>query len=270
MDIQVVLPDESTAMTPETLIALGVMAEQLGFHTAWLPDHLLPPEDYGDTYGGVYEPLITLAYLAARTSAIRLGTSVLVVPMRNPFVLAKQVATLDRLSGGRLTLGVGIGWNTTEFTAVGADFRTRGARTDEAIALLRHLFGNAGPFDGRFHQFGAGVFAPQPLRDVPITVGGTSDRALQRVATLADEWQGLGLSPAEFAAKVADIRSRTDRPIRVGTRIEWRGDPAALERAVAEAHGFAAAGADALAVWFGPVEGTADRMTQFMAAVTAR
>ncbi|HEY6740166.1 MAG TPA: LLM class flavin-dependent oxidoreductase, partial [Actinopolymorphaceae bacterium] len=149
MDLEVVLPDESAAMPAEQLVELGVTAERLGFRTAWLPDHLLPPGEYGTTYGGVYEPLVTLAYLAARTRTIRLGTSVLVLPMRNPFVVAKQAATIDRLSDGRLTLGVGIGWDRTEFDAVNADFRTRGARTDEAIALLRHLFGGGGPFAGR-------------------------------------------------------------------------------------------------------------------------
>jgi alkanesulfonate monooxygenase SsuD/methylene tetrahydromethanopterin reductase-like flavin-dependent oxidoreductase (luciferase family) len=164
-DLQVVLPDESPSMTPETLVELGVAAERLGYHTAWLPDHLLPPGEYGEVYGGVYEPLVALAYLAARTSTIRLGTSVLVLPMRSPYVVAKQVATLDRLSGGRVTLCVGIGWDRAEFAAVGADFATRGTRTDESIGLLPRLFRNEVP---------AGVFTPMPGHDIPIMVCGTS------------------------------------------------------------------------------------------------
>jgi probable F420-dependent oxidoreductase len=265
MDLQVVLPDESAELEPGTLIGLGESAERLGYHTAWLPDHVLPPAPYGATYGGVYEPLVTLSHLAARTSMLRLGTSVLVLPMRNPFVVAKQVATLDRLSGGRMTLGVGAGWDRTEFAAIGADFRTRGARTDEGIALLRHLFRGGGPFTGRFHGFDTGVFAPDPGREIPIMVGGTSERALHRAAELADEWQGLGLSPEQFGRRVARLRELTDRPMRVGTRIEWRGGRSELARTVDEAHGLAEAGADAVAVWFGAAAGAEDRMAELAA-----
>jgi probable F420-dependent oxidoreductase len=265
-DLEVVLPDESPAMEPATLVALAEAAERLGYRTAYLPDHLLPPEPYGDTYGGVYEPLVTLAHLAARTSTIRLGTSVLVLPMRNPFVVAKQVATLDRLSGGRAVLGVGTGWDRVEFAAVGADFPGRGARTDEGIALLRHLFAGSGPFDGRFHQFDAGVFAPLPRRPVPIMVGGTSGRALRRAAELADEWQGVNLTPAEFARCAERLRELTDRPLRLGTRLSWRGGRAEFARTVDDARAIAEAGADAVAVWFGVAEGAADRMAEFAAA----
>lgn len=263
MDLEVVLPDEAPSMAPETLIELGITAERLGYRAAWLPDHLLPPGEYGDTYGGVYEPLVTLAYLAAVTTTIRLGTSVLVLPMRNPFVVAKQAATLDRLSGGRLTLGIGIGWNETEFAAVGADFATRGPRTDEEIALLRHLFRGGGAFTGKYHSYAEGVFAPLPGRDIPIMVGGTSERALRRVAELGDEWQGFALDPAGFATAVARIRELTNRPVRVGTRIEWRGGTAELEQALASTAAFAEAGADAVAVHFGAAEGAAEHMAQF-------
>lgn len=248
-------------MAPETLIELGVTAERLGYRAAWLPDHLLPPGEYGDTYGGVYEPLVTLTYLAAVTSTIRLGTSVLVLPMRNPFVVAKQAATLDRLSGGRLTLGIGIGWNETEFAAVGADFATRGPRTDEAITLLRHLFRGGGAFVGKYHSYAEGVFAPLPGRDIPIMVGGLSDRALRRVAELGDEWQGFGIGPAEFTTAVVRIRELTDRPVRVGTRIEWRGGD--IEPALTVTRDLAAAGADAVAVHFGAADGAAERMAAF-------
>lgn len=263
------LPDESPDMRPETLVALAVTAEELGYRTAYLPDHLLPPAPYGDTYGGVYEPLVTLAHLAARTSTIRLGTSVLVLPLRSPFVVAKQVATLDRLSGGRVVLGVGIGWDRAEFTAVGADFATRGARTDEDIALLRHLFRDGGAFRGRFHRVEQGVFAPLPERPVPIMVGGTSGPALRRAAALADEWQGVGLGPADFARCTASLRELTDRRLRLGTRLAWRGGRAELAATVDDAHALAAAGADAVAVWFGAADGAGERMAEFAAALRA-
>ncbi|QWF82513.1 TIGR03619 family F420-dependent LLM class oxidoreductase [Amycolatopsis sp. CA-230715] len=256
MRIQAVLPDESSTMDPQEPVRLAVLAEELGYETVWLPDHVLPPAEYGEVYGGVYEPLVTLSYVAAKTSRIRLGTSVLVLPLRNPFVLAKQVATVDRLSGGRVTLGVGIGWDATEFANVGAEFATRGARTDEGIRLLRHLFGGGGPFSGRFHSYTEGVFEPRPTGKVPIMVGGTSKFALRRAVSLADEWQGVGLTPAEFAEHAAAL-STSD--VSAGTRIDWRGG----QETAALAAEFARAGADSLAIHFGAHTDYAARLTDF-------
>lgn len=261
MKLQVVLPNESAEMEPERPAQIATAAEKLGFHTAWLPDHLLPPEEYGETYGGVYEPLVTLAHIAGTTSTIRLGTSVLVLPLREPFLVAKQVATLDRLSGGRVTLGVGIGWDRTEFDAVGADFHTRGRRTDETTALLRELF-RTGRGPG-----GDGVFEPRPVGSVPVMVGGLSEFALRRTAKLADEWQGVNLNPTEFGEYAVRLREMADRPIRVGTRINWTPDRTDLAEAAAEARAFADAGADSLAVWFGPHEDYEARMTAYAEAV---
>jgi probable F420-dependent oxidoreductase len=266
VDLQVVLPNEVPGMSPDALVELGVAAERLGYHTAWLPDHLLPPADYGETYGGVYEPLTTLAYLGARTSVIGLGTSVLVLPMRNAFVVAKQAATLDRLTGERLNLGIGIGWDEHEFAAVGADYATRGRRTDEGVALLRTLFHGGRSFTGAFHSFDSGVFQPLPRREIPITVGGVSDRALARAAALADEWQGFGLSTSGFASRVARLRELTDRPIRVSTRIGWSGNSTDPTPAVTQVRELAGAGADAVAVWFGSHRGFGERMARFAEA----
>ena len=245
-------------MDPHHLAELAVAAERIGYRAAWLPDHLLPPGHYGDgRYGGVYEPLVSLSYIAAHTSTIGLGTSVLVLPMRSPFVVAKQAATLDRLSRERLTLGVGIGWDRAEFAAVGSDFRTRGARTDEAISLLRELF------DGS-HE--GGVFEPKPRRRIPIMVGGTSEPALRRAATLADEWQAVGLSPEQFAERLARLRELGGDAVRATTRLAWEGGEAELARAVEQARAFTEAGAEAVAVWFGSHEGFADRMAEFAEA----
>jgi probable F420-dependent oxidoreductase len=266
VDLEVVLPDESPDIAPGTFVELAETAERLGYRTLYLPDHLLPPAPYGDTYGGVYEPLVTLAHIAARTSAIRLGTSVLVLPLRSPFVVAKQVATLDRLSGGRAVLGVGVGWDRTEFAAVGADFATRGVRTDEDIALLRHLFRGGGAFHSRFHHVEQGVFAPVPAQPVPIMVGGTSEAALRRAAAMADEWQGFAIDAARFARCAARLRDLAKRTPRLGTRLAWAGGRDELKRTVDEAHALAAAGADAVAVWFGGADGAADRMAEFAAA----
>lgn len=265
--LQVILPDESPDMSPETLIRLGVRAEELGAHTVWLPDHLLPPQPYGSTFGGVYEPLVTLAYLAARTERIRLGTSVLVLPMRDPFVLAKQVATLDRLSGGRFTLGVGVGWAREEFAAVGSDFTTRGARADEALALLQHLFEGEGPFRGRFHSYERGVFEPRPVKRVRVMVGGGSEAALRRAAEWADEWQGVDPDPETFQAARNRLRELTRRPVRAGVRMAWTGGEEGFTAAVARFRELAASGADSVGVWFGDVEGFEERMVRFVAAL---
>ena len=151
VELQVVLPDESATMPPERLVELAIAAEDLGYGTAWLPDHLLPPGEFGSTYGGVYEPLVTIGYLAARTTRIRFGTSVLVLPLRSPYVVAKQAATLHRLSGERIVLGLGAGWAKEEFAAVGAVFEERGRRTDLRPARRRralHPPHPAGPAAG--------------------------------------------------------------------------------------------------------------------------
>ncbi|MFM9441101.1 TIGR03619 family F420-dependent LLM class oxidoreductase [Streptomyces acidiscabies] len=265
MKLQVVLPNEAAGADPRQLADLARQAEALGYDTAWLPDHILPPGEYGPVYGGVLEPLVTMGWLAAATTRIRFGTSVLVLPLRSPFVVAKQVATLHRLSGGRIALGVGIGWDEREFTAVGADFRSRAARTDEAIALLRHLFrAGRGPFEGRWYGFERGVFEPRPDGPVPVMTGGVTDAALRRAARYADVWQGVGLDPAAFAERLAYLRARTDgRAVSPGTRIDWHGPDSTVGEAVRTAEAFRAAGAEHLAVHFGDPDGYARRMAAF-------
>lgn len=260
MDLEIILPDESPELPPHLLVELATTADRGGIATVYLPDHLLPPGEYGTEsgFGGIYECLITLSHLAAVTSRVRLGTSVLVLPMRNPFVVAKQVATIDRLSGGRVVLGVGAGWSEEEYAAVGVPFAERGARLDESIDLLRTLWRGETSFAGTTFGFDHGVFEPKPGRSIPIMVGGTSRRAFRRVAELADEWQGLGHTPETFARDAATIRELTDRPIRLCTRIQW--ETQSLDEIVAAAHGFAGAGADGLAIWLGDQEVASARL----------
>ncbi|MFK4084882.1 TIGR03619 family F420-dependent LLM class oxidoreductase [Kribbella sp. NPDC020789] len=263
-ELQVVLPDESAAMGPERLVELAVAAEELGYGTAWLPDHLLPPGPFGSTYGGVYEPLVTIGYLAARTTRIRFGTSVLVLPMRSPYVVAKQAATLHRLSGERLVLGVGTGWEAAEFAAVGVSFRERGRRTDESLVIVRSLFAG---------EDRDGVFEPKLRAPLPIMVGGTTMPALRRAARFGGEWQGLGLDAAGFASAVERLRSLSAeqngaaRPVRVGTRLDWSsGEPGPVVEA---AHELAGAGAETIAISFGDEQEALDRMTRFHTLFTA-
>ncbi|TWH20260.1 TIGR03619 family F420-dependent LLM class oxidoreductase [Prauserella rugosa] len=259
IDLDVVLPDEDPDMEPAALVELAVRADQLGFRTAWLPDHLLPPGPFGEVYGGAFEPLVTLAHLAAHTSRIRLGTSVLVLPLRDPFTVAKQAATLHRLSGDRLTLGVGTGWDAAEFAAVGADFPARGATTDDALALLRSLFTGRAP-DGH-------VFEPLPRTPVQLMIGGGSDRALHRAARFGDEWQAVRVDPDEFGRRAARLREVAEgRSVRATVRTDCPDD-AAVTGAADRISAFAGAGATAVAVHFGAVDGFGERMERLAAAL---
>src|SRR3984893_11478360 len=169
---------------PRLMVDTARAAEDHGFRALWTSDHLLAPSTLPQ-FARVFEPLVVLAHIAAVTSRIRLGTSVIVLPMRSPFVVAKQAATLDQLSDGRLILGIGVGSYGDEYTNVHADFHTRGARIDEAIRLFRHLWsGSREPFVGRFYGFPDGVFDPLPIQgaQLPLLIGGRSDAALRRAA----------------------------------------------------------------------------------------
>lgn len=262
MELHVVLPDESPRMSASQLAGLAREAEDLGYDGVWLPDHLLPPGPYGpEAYGGVYEALTTLAYLAAVTERVRLGTSVLVLPLRDPLLVARQAATLARLSGDRFVLGVGTGWESYEFDAAGADFAGRGRRTTSALRLIRHLHTQgSGPYADGFHSFDErAVFQPVPERPVPFLIGGNSAAALRRTAEIGDWWQGVALTPAAFAEHRERLRALTDRPVRAGARLQW-GDARPAGEIAAEIDAFAAAGAGHLAVWCGEVAGFAERM----------
>jgi probable F420-dependent oxidoreductase len=195
-----------------------------------------------------------LGYLAARTSRIRLGTSVIVLGMRNPFVVAKQAATLDLLSNGRFTLGLGAGYSEPEFRNVGAGgvWHERGKRLDEAIRLFRHLWsGKQGPFDGQFYRYEEGYFGPLPPQGerLPILIGGGSDGALRRAATLGDVWQSTGLSPDEFGVKAEQLRRFAQgRRVELGARTSLIGDPDAV---LAKVRAFQKAGAEHVCAYFG-------------------
>jgi probable F420-dependent oxidoreductase len=174
------------------MLAATQTAERLGWHSAWTTDHLLiDGARRGADYRHIYEALTVLAWLAGQTRTIRLGLSVLVVPMRNAVVLAKELATVDALSGGRLIAGLGIGWNQAEFANVGVGerFPQRGAYLEETVALWRHLWaGRTGPWEGRFHRVGEAYFSPLPAQgaDLPIWIGATAEPALRRVGRIAD------------------------------------------------------------------------------------
>jgi len=167
MDVHVALPNGHRGVEVGELAEIADAAEELGFAGVWPLDHVLVGPDLKDRYPWGIEPMVLLAYLAARTRRVRLGTSIIVLGMRNPFVVAKQAATLDRLCGGRFTLGLGAGYSEAEFRNVGAAdvWPSRGRRLDEAIDLLRHLWsGTHAPFAGQFYRYDEGWFGPPPVQ----------------------------------------------------------------------------------------------------------
>jgi len=184
-------------------------AEQAGYESIWVSDHLIVPESGGRLPPiEILEPIATLAYAAAVTSRIKLATSVIVVPYRNAIHLAKELATLDRLSSGRVVAGVASRWLEAEFRALGVSFEKRGAYTDEAIALMRAAWSSAVPeFHGEFFKLAGMRFGPRPAAgNIPIWVGGTSRRAVRRAVELGDGWHGTRMNPDQVAERIGWIR----------------------------------------------------------------
>jgi probable F420-dependent oxidoreductase len=179
--------------TPENLARFGARAEQAGYASIWSFQRLLVPEGSGmdAVYQSVLDPLTALAYAAAGTSRIRLGVAVVNLPFVSPAYLAKQAATVDILSGGRLDLGLGIGWMPQEFAATGASMARRGARTAEYVAVLRTLWaGGVSEFAGQFYEIPRGTVAPVPVQagGPPVLLGGLARPALERAGRIADGW----------------------------------------------------------------------------------
>ena len=177
------------------------LAEELGFDSVWIPDHIIVPRAVEERYGPVYyDAIAVLAYLAGITSRVLLGTTVLVVPYRHPLVLAKQVASIDQLSEGRVILGVGVGWAEAEFQVLRLPFAERGYRTDEALRLMQTVWTQDAPaFTGTYHTFSDILFQPRPVQHpVPIWVGGNGRAALRRTAEFASGWHPIDLPPARL------------------------------------------------------------------------
>jgi probable F420-dependent oxidoreductase len=179
--------------TPLYLGSFAERAEALGYASLWSFQRLLVPEGSGmePVYRSVLDPMVALGYLAARTSRIRLGVAVVNLPFVSPAVLAKQAATVDVLSGGRLDLGLGIGWMPEEFAATGASTARRGARTEEYLAVLRTLWADeVSSFGGEFYTIPAGRQDPRPVQrpGPPVLLGGMSRPAIERAGRIADGW----------------------------------------------------------------------------------
>lgn len=211
---------------PATAVDVARRAELLGFESLWvgehvvLPDPRVPPSPLGPRQP-VVDPLIVLSYLAAVTSRVRLGTGIIILPQRNPVVLAKELASLDLVSAGRLLFGLGVGYLEPEFAAVGVPFADRGRRADEYLEAMQALWSSEAPaFSGRYASF-AGVDAhPRPVQQpLPVLVGGASAPAYRRAVERAHGWYGFGLDPEATAASLdalADAGRRYQRPEALG------------------------------------------------------
>ncbi|AXG82220.1 LLM class F420-dependent oxidoreductase [Streptomyces paludis] len=206
---------------PEVIRAVATAAETHGFARLWCGEHVVlvdaPASRYPYSADGRIavpadadwlDPLLALTFAAAVTSRIELATGVLLLPEHNPVVVAKQAATLDVLSAGRFSLGVGAGWSAEEFAALGVPFAGRGRRTDDYIAAMRTLWAeDPASYTGEFTRFDAIRVNPKPLHGgrLPVVVGGNSDAALHRAVTLADGWYGFDIPAADVPARIAAL-----------------------------------------------------------------
>lgn len=234
-----VLPTIGPGAGREGLEAGAAVAAELGWSSVWVTDHLMVPSgEEAAEYGTILEAIVSLTYVASRFESLRVGTSVIVPPMRNPVILAKQFATLDVLSGGRLTVGVGVADDSDlqEFRNLGVEHRMqrRGAFVDESIALWRHLWSGAPPpFIGEFFELDDYLFAPLPPQGgaLPIWTGGRSARAMKRAASIADGYHSARTGPEDVARRVGELQALADgagRPlptISVRARLRFDEDP---------------------------------------------
>ena len=228
-EVGIHLPQYGRVAGAEAIGRAAKLAEERGFAGLWVSDHLVQPvaQDYPSPY--LYDPMVTLTWAAALTSEIGLGTSVLVAPQHNPLEAANQLASLDNLSGGRLTVGVGVGWSAGEYAALGYDFGDRGDRLDEMLDLWRTVWrDDPATFHGRFTHFDDLRVLPQPAHDIPIWVGGSGPRARRRAVEKGDGFHLIGLDPDEVRVPIEALRAERPEPeFTISLRTGW--DPQGMD-----------------------------------------
>ena len=227
MRVGIHLPQIGRKAGPEAIRRAAVQAEELGFADVWTSEHIIVPSRAPYPPSAVfYDPVLTLTWAAACTQRVGLGTSVLVLPMRHPLPLAKELATLQNLSEGRLILGAGVGWLEAEFAALGVPFRERGRRMDEGIAMMRAVW-SEDPVSFSARHIPAVIddmrSLPQPVKPIPIWIGGSSQPALERALRL-DGWHGSRVSPEAAAPIVERLRAARPEPeFAISVRYGWDG-----------------------------------------------
>jgi len=223
MQVGLFAPLANPWATPEYLSTLASGAEQRGFSSIWVAEHIVLFDDYASKYpyaadgripaggeNGIFEPFTSLAFLAAESSTIRLGTGICLVPQRNPVYTAKEVAAVDWLSQGRFDFGVGVGWLAEEFQAVDAAFDRRARRCREYLEVMKSLWhDDPSSYRGEFYQLPSCRHFPKPIQqpNPPIHFGGETDAALRRVADLGQGWYGFGRAPESVPERVTRLEN---------------------------------------------------------------
>jgi probable F420-dependent oxidoreductase len=237
MQLGIHLPHIGRKAGPESIRRAAIEAEALGFDDVWVSEHIIVPKNGGyPPSANFWDPVLTLTWAAAVTSRVRLGTSVLVLPLRHPLPLAKELATLQNLSGGRLILGAGVGWLEAEFDALGVPFKERGRRMDEGIAMMRAVW-TQDPVTFESRYIPAKITdmraQPQPEVPIPIWIGGGSDAAIRRAVGM-DGWHGTRTAPDQAAALVQRLRAeRPDSAFTISLRVNCNaGNVAAMRDAL--------------------------------------
>ncbi len=265
MQFDLWLPTASPMTTPELLDAVAQGAEARGIGTIWVGEHVVLFPEYASSYpyaedgripapsgSGLLEPLVTLTYLAARTTTVRLGTAMLLLPQRNPVYVAKEVSTLDWLSGGRVDLGIGVGWLKEEFDALNVSWPKRGARTDEYVEVLRTLWqDDSSSFHGDFYDLAPCEMFPKPIQaPVPVHIGGETPAAMRRVARGAQGWHTFNRTPEELVQGLNELDAHLEEAGRSRSDVRITVCPYFKPLTPEGVEEYAAAGADAVAALF--------------------
>jgi probable F420-dependent oxidoreductase len=269
MRIDLWVPTANPFSTPEVLAAVGTEAEARGAGCIWVGEHVVLFDEYESSYpyaedgkvptppgSGLLEPLNTLSFLAAHTTTVRLGTAMVLLPQRNPVYTAKEVATLDWLSNGRVDFGIGVGWLEEEFNAVNVPWPRRGARTDEYLQVLTTLWrDDPSAFEGEFYSLNSCSMFPKPIQQPqpPIHIGGESDAALRRTARFAQGWHTFNRTPCELATPLARLNELLSAEGRKRSEVRVTVCPyfQPLDADIAEQ--YAEAGADAVSALIVPL-----------------
>ncbi|HEX4161139.1 MAG TPA: LLM class F420-dependent oxidoreductase, partial [Acidimicrobiales bacterium] len=260
------MPTASPMTTNGLLDLVAAGAEERGIGTIWVGEHVVLFTEYESQYpyaedgripappgSGLLDPMVTLTYLAARTETVRLGTAMLLLPQRNPVYVAKEVATLDWLSGGRVDLGIGVGWLKEEFDVLNTPWPRRGKRTDEYLEVLHTLWtDDVSSFTGETYQLPPCEMFPKPLQDPqpPIHIGGETPAALRRAARHGQGWHTFNRSPAQLAEGLAELDTHLEAAGRSRADLRITVCPYFNQLTPADVEAYAEAGADAVAALF--------------------
>jgi probable F420-dependent oxidoreductase len=272
-ELGVVLPNSGEHASAPALAHIAALAEELGFDHVWVGENTFVPEEFGGSNTRTLDPLASLAYLAGRLERVRLGTSIVRLPLHHPVHLAKQTASLQELSGGRLLLGVGVGWSEPEFRLLGQSFAERERRTDEALRLLRAIWAGDHDFAGEYWSLRNVRFAPLPEPAPEVWVGGLSRRSIRRARELGDAWHPNSgdvqyLRTAKELWPEGRVVPRAGLTFEPGESLSLAGPPEKIARRIA---GYRTAGAAGLVITFGTEpEATVAAMERFAREVAPR